>query len=172
MRLEPYRLAREARDLSLDLPSESFPRFHDLIESAESPISVRAHFDRDEQGRVVVEGRLACVVRLRCGNCLAVEPVALDLPISLCVVAGEPQARALLSEIDPLVLEGTEATPAALFEDDLLLGLPERPCGMDPACPNRPPEVHEEVVVASTEDDGPFAALAALRRDDGDERGH
>lgn len=171
MRLEPYRLAREERDLKLDLPLDSFPRLRDLVVGGEGPVAIRAHFGRDADGRCRVTGTLAATLRLRCGNCREVEPVALELPIDLCIIKDPERARALLGEVDPLILEEPEATPAELFEDDLIMGLPERPCLGRIDCPHRPDamlavQVEKEAEPARREN--PFAVLAGLKKDDGD----
>lgn len=176
MRLEPWRLAREERDLELDLPLDSFPRLRDLVAGADGPVAIRAHFERDDQGRCRVTGSLAVKLRMRCGNCLEVEPFELRTEIDLCVLSGEDQARQHAPQVDPLILGSTGATPAELFEDDLLLALPDRPCGMRTDCPNRPPEVHEAAGAVEQEEETaedrpahPFAVLAGLgKKQDGD----
>jgi uncharacterized metal-binding protein YceD (DUF177 family) len=93
-----------------------------------------------------------------------VEPAAIEAEIDLCVVRSGSEAAELIHDLDPLVIEGPATTPAELFEDDLILALPERPCGARADCPHRPPEVREEVPAPAREN--PFAALAVLR--DGD----
>lgn len=175
MRLEPYRLAREERDLKLDLPLDSFPRLLDLVEGAEGPVAVRAHFGRDDAGRARITGSLAVTLRLRCGNCREVEPVALELPVDLCLIKDPERARELLGQVDPLILEEPEATPAELFEDDLIMALPERPCGGRINCPHRLDERLASVARPAEEEeaeparrDNPFAVLAGLRKDAGD----
>lgn len=172
VRLEPYRLAREERDLKLDLPLDSFPRLLDLVVSADGPVAIRAHFGRDAEGRCRVTGTLAVTLRLRCGNCLEVEPVSLELPLDMCIVKDPERARTLIGEVDPLILEEPEATPAELFEDDLIMGLPERPCQGRVDCPHRPdPALAEAVQIEEAEParrENPFAVLAGLKKDDGD----
>jgi uncharacterized protein len=166
VRLEPRQLARDQRDLKVDLPLDAFPRLHAIVVGAEGPVAVRARFYRDEEGRIRIEGRLAARLVLQCGNCDEPGPFALDVSVALCVVASEEAARALIEDVDPLVLTSVEATPADLFEDDLILALPDRPCLGRPDCPTRPAlavdatEVEEEAPARPS----PFAVLETLKR--------
>lgn len=171
MRLEPYRLAREERDLELDLPLDSFPRLRDLVAGSEGPVAIRAHFERDEEGRCRVTGRLRAALRIRCANCLEDGVARLDLPLDLCVVGDPDRARSLIGQVDPVIIDGTEATPAELFEDDLLLGLPERPTDHQSGCPNGPTltAVGPEPVVEERREN-PFAVLASLKESAQDAR--
>ncbi|HSG90653.1 MAG TPA: hypothetical protein VLA56_15665 [Pseudomonadales bacterium] len=93
----------------------------------------------------------------------------LDLPVDLCVVADADRAKALVGVLDPVILEGSEAEPAELFEDDLLLGLRERPDDHWPECPSRPVPAPETAAVEGAERENPFAVLASLKKKQGDD---
>ena len=134
---------------------------------AEGPVIVRTRFRRDEEGRIRIDGRVSAKLRIVCGNCSEAGSFDLSVPISLCVVGTDEAARALIEDVDTLVLASAEATPADLFEDDLILALPDRPCRGSPDCPTRPaaeaPVVIEEDVAPKA---SPFAVLAALKGDE------
>ena len=167
MRLEPRQLARDQRDLNVDLPLDAFPRLHSIVVDAEGPVAVRVRFRRDEEGRIRIEGRLAARLLLLCGNCDEPGPFTLDVPVALCVVASDEAARALIEDVDPLVLASVEATPADLFEDDLILALPDRPCLGRPDCPTRPALAVDATEVGGEEAPArpsPFAVLETLKR--------
>jgi uncharacterized protein len=102
-----------------------------------------------------------------CGNCGEPGPLELDVPVHLCVVASEEAACALIEDVDPLVLASAEASPADLFEDDLILALPDRPCRGRLDCPKRPVhEAPEEPAAPEDVEPSPFAVLARLKGDE------
>lgn len=164
MKLEPRQLARDQRELNVDLPLDEFPRLRDLVVAADGPVSVRAAFSRDEEGRIRIDGRLRAHLTMVCGNCSEAAPLELDVPVRVCVVASDDAARALVEDVDTLVLTSAEATPAELFEDDLILALPDRPCRGRQDCPWRPVLPEQEPEQEATADrQTPFAVLAELK---------
>lgn len=166
MQFSPYQLARERRELSLDLPLSAFARLEALVATGGGAVRVEVRFSRDEQGRCRMQGNLRTRQRLRCSNCLEVEAFDMDVVVDACILSSEDAAKELVTEMDPLLLDGSRATPAELFEDDLLLALPERPCGMRTDCPNRP-HYAAEPVEPPVRRENPFSVLRKLK-DDGD----
>jgi len=164
MDLSPYQLAREQRELTLNLPLGEFPRLAALVAEAGGDVQVSVRFFRDDQNRCRMQGTLASSQRMLCANCQVVDGFELAVEVDACLLSSEDAARKLMGEIDPLVIEGVHATPAELFEDDLLLGLPERPCRGRLDCPHRPRYAPEPVVEPPREN--PFAVLAELKDDD------
>lgn len=167
VRLEPYQLAREQRELSLTLTLADFPRIRSLAASEVGEIRVRVHFRRDEEGRCRMEGEVGCSLQLHCANCQEIGPLRLAAAVDVCIVPSEAAAEGLDRALDPLIIEGPAATPAELFEDDLLLSMPERPCADQAVCPNSPDlpvELAQEAAAsAPTERSNPFAVLAQLK---------
>ncbi len=167
MRLDPRQLARDQRDLDVDLTLDDFPRLRDLVIAAEGPVVVRTRFRRDEEGRIRIDGHVSAKLRIVCGNCSEPGSFDLDVPVALCVVHSDEAARALIEDVDSLVLTSPEASPADLFEDDLILALPDRPCRGSLDCPTRP---QTDAPAVETEDaapkPSPFAVLAALKGED------
>ena len=152
----------------MQLGLEAFPRVAECVQSVLEPVHVEVAFRRDAQGRCLATGSLRTRVRLRCANCRETEPCDLAAASDLCGVRSEASARELIEEVDTVVVERATVTAAELFEDDLLLALPERPCAELGSC------VHAEAYDAfarsgdeaepAPEREHPFAALAALKR--------
>ena len=166
MQLEPRQLARDQRDLDVDLSLDEFPRLHALVVEALGPVVVRTRFRRDEQGRIRIDGQLRARLRMVCGNCSETGALELEVPVALCVVGSDEAARGLVEDLEPLVLSSPEATPADLFEDDLILALPDRPCFGRLDCPWRPVLGSRESEDGATErEPSPFAVLASLKRE-------
>ena len=161
MRLSPFQLAREQRELSLDLPLAEFPRLEALVLAGGATVSVRVRFFVDEHRRCCMEGRLETRQSITCANCEQAGAFDLVAPVDACLLTSDASAQELLGEVDPLILAGPHATPAELFEDDLLLALPERPCRSIAECPNQPRYAPEPPAVA--EGENPFAVLAKIK---------
>ncbi len=163
MQLSPYQLARENRKLSLEVPVDAFSRFAALLAEAGAPVRIDVQFGRDEQGRCLMQGRLSTTQRFRCANCREVEACNFDVVVDACILDSDEAAKELVGTFDPLVIEGPRATPAELFEDDLLLALPERPCRGSETCPHREQAPEAAVKDEGARRDNPFAILAELK---------
>lgn len=162
MKVSPFQLARDDRVYEVELPLEAFPRLEALVLEALGPIRVCVQFERDEQGRCRMHGELEAALRIRCANCEQGGRFRLVTEVNACLVTSDEKASELLSELDPIVLPGAQVTPADLFEDDLLLALPERPCVSIDQCPNQPH--YDPDPVPDAERDNPFAVLSRIRR--------
>ncbi len=168
MTFSPYQLAREGRELRLEVPLAELPRLAALLAADGDAVQVAVRFERDGQGRCRMFGRLQTRQRMRCANCLEVDDFDLDVNVDACILSSEEAARDVIDELDPLIMEGKTASAAELFEDDLLLALPERPCWGREDCPNRPPVVAEAVPSGGRRN--PFAALAELKEKGSEQR--
>lgn len=174
--IEPYRLAREDAHYTVRVPLSDFPRIAQALgsEAAGSTVAVDVHFFRDEEGRACAEGTLTLQGRQRCANCEREEALALRTDLSLVVVRDEA-AQALYAGVrEPITLEGKKVPLAEMFEDDLLLALPERPCAVrETPCPHaqaRWAAVQERAAPeAAPKRENPFAALAQLKGGQGPE---
>lgn len=169
MSFSPYQLAREGRELKLEVPLAELPRFAALLVADGEAVKVAVRFEFDSQGRCRMFGHLSTRQRMRCANCLEVEAFDLEADVDACILSSEDAARKAVDELDPLIMEGKTASAAELFEDDLLLIMPERPCWGREDCPNRPPQVADVVPVGERRN--PFAALAGLKEKGTRQRG-
>lgn len=111
-----------------------------------------------------VQGQLPMV----CQRCLQLADIPLDVERSFCFVKDEATAEALDEELeeDVLVLS-REFDLRALVEDELLMELPVVP--MHEQCPGDVvlQSSDEDFEAASAEKPNPFAALAGLRKNNG-----
>ncbi|MCC5871924.1 MAG: hypothetical protein JJU22_05970 [Gammaproteobacteria bacterium] len=163
MSFSPYQLARERRELKLQVPLDELPRFAALLAADGDAVAVSVRFELDGQGRCRMFGHMRTRQRMRCANCREVEAFDLHVEVDACILSSEDAAREVVDEVDPLIMEGKTASTAELFEDDLLLVLPERPCFGREDCPHRPPVIAESLPAGERRN--PFAALAELKED-------
>ena len=168
--LEPYRLAREDAHYTVRVALSDFPRIAQVLGSGGEPgtVAVDVSFFRDEEGRACAEGTVTLEGRQRCANCERTEPLGLTAEVALVVVRDEAAQGLYAGTREPITLGGKKVPLAEVFEDDLLLALPERPCAMrEVPCP------HAQARWAAVQDQGapepapkrenPFAALAQLK---------
>jgi len=99
----------------------------------------RLVFGRDQDGRSVVEGKVAAALPLRCQRCNEEYQLHVDAPIRLALVAGIDEANALPEHYDPLLLDDRLMRPSELIEDELILAVPPVPRHPDSQC--APPSV-------------------------------
>lgn len=161
-----------ARSVVIEGPVEGtrMPRLSSATTETLEPASVSCEFSRDEEGRYVVDVRVAMRVLVPCQRCLEVMTVNLEAHSLLAAVWNDEQAQALPARYDPLITEG-ETNLWQLVEDELLLALPaynyhsDRRCGEHngsslggetSAVDASPPE--EKV--------NPFSVLVALKNDE------
>jgi uncharacterized protein len=168
--LEPYRLAREDAHYTVQVSLSDFPRIAQALgsEGEGGLVAVDVRFFRDEEGRACAEGTLTLQGCQRCANCEREEALALTADVALVVVRDEA-AQALYAGVrEPITLEGKKVPLAEMFEDDLLLALPERPCAVREApCPHAQARWAAVQGQAAPEPapkrENPFAALAQLK---------
>lgn len=162
MRLSPHQLARDQRELVLELPLSEFPRLAALVLEDGGAVRVRVRFFADDQGRTCMAGQLDTRQVIRCANCELPGTLELVASVDACLLKSDTAVQELIGDMDALVLEGPHVSPAQLFEDDLLLALPERPCNGAEQCPNQPRYEPEPEPVP--ERDNPFAVLASIKK--------
>lgn len=168
--LEPYRLAREDAHYTVQVSLSEFPRIAQALgdEGESGAVAVDVRFFRDEEGRACAEGTVTLEAFQRCANCERKEPLGLTAEVALVVVRDEEAQGLYAGTREPITLEGKKVPLADVFEDDLLLAMPERPCAVREApCP------HAQARWAAVQDQGapepapkrenPFAALAQLK---------
>jgi len=107
-------------------------------------------------------------VPMICQRCLGVAHIALQVDRSFRFVKDEATAEAMDDEAEEdLLAASKEFNVRALIEDELLMELPLVP--MHDACPEVMPmaSTDEDFEAASTEKTNPFAVLAGLRKNAG-----
>ena len=147
---------------------------------ADGGVDAELRLDHGPDGRVLVRGRIRCRAGLRCDRCLDSFAVELRQDFSL-VLEPVSCARGFGSEYhleaDELEVEFVEqpvVDPASIVVQQFILSLPaKRLCRED--CPGLCPGCGQDLKSAACEcgsgAGGPFAALAALLRDDSGKQG-
>jgi uncharacterized protein len=129
----------------------------------------RLEFGHDGDGRGVISGAVTADLPLLCQRCFEVYPLKVETPISLALVAGLDEAKALPERYDPLLVEDRLIRPADLIEDELILAIPAIPRHAEGLCqrPALPVAEGEQGASQSDVEAGgrrrPFAVLASLR---------
>lgn len=142
------------------------PRLLATIVTADTPARVEARFDRDEEGRYVLDLSVEMTVEVACQRCLAPLGITLASNSQLVALWSDDQAQHLPSRYDPLVT-GDETDLWQVVEDELLLALPpfsyheDRHCGTS-AERTVPPDLssEDEATLAKR---NPFEVLARLK---------
>jgi len=139
---------------------EDFPRLREYRESLDRPVRVALAFRRDDDGRRRLQGRIETRLLLVCQRCL--EPVEQDIvaTVDLVLVWSEEQAKALPSDLDPLLARDDRLPLADLVEEELLLAMPL--VALHDQCPHSLPDQSGEPDT-DTNADNPFAVLADLK---------
>ncbi|MGB3429529.1 MAG: YceD family protein [Burkholderiaceae bacterium] len=160
---DAFRLARQSETLSGDASMADLPRL------AMSVLDAGARVHYDIQGRVDDEGHPGAIMKLsgqlplRCERCNASLQFMLEREVPFRFVENEQELNALPIEDDEV--EEVVGSPAmdllAWVEDEAILSLPLVPRHVDCAMPFADEEV------ADSGRPSPFAALAKLKRGDG-----
>jgi uncharacterized protein len=135
-------------------------------------------FQRDDAGRSIVTGACELVIRPICQRCLGRVDLDLRCELRLALIGSESEADDLPEDLDPAVVEEDRVRPLDLVEEELLLALPLVPMHPAGACENEAlAQVRAREAAASDQAtnegdrparENPFAALAALRKPEGD----
>lgn len=167
MRLNPYQLAAREQKRSQRLRLAELTRLRQAAGPGEDdvPVAIDLVFARDGQGDCHVLGKASVTISVKCGNCAERMPCTLEADVDYRLVRNEARASERARSLDVMHCPDDEIELADLVEDDLLLIVPDVPCGLDSDCPNRSairPEAGSEAG-ARAEDGSPFAVLAALK---------
>lgn len=128
-RINPARLAKEAIELSGQLRLANEPRVHMLlIEDAPHQVACRVSAHRDAEGWLHLTGQMEGQVTMTCQVCLQPVPYTVARTFEWLVVASDEQAKRVLAEVEPVIMD--EDGGVALHDnllDELLLDLPIAP---------------------------------------------
>ncbi|ASJ74442.1 YceD family protein [Granulosicoccus antarcticus] len=162
-RFKPELLAREGTRFELVLPQSQLKRLSGILASSNNDVQVSALFSR-LKNHIVISGRLETRFTLICQRCL--EPMDFDVsePFELIFVDDELKAEELPKEFDPVILDDQGHIHVVdLFEDEVILHVPEVPKHSDmSACNQGPTEFGDLPVEVEEGKPNPFAALKKL----------
>jgi uncharacterized protein len=122
-------------------------------------------FGQDPQGRAIVTGRVAAVLRLTCQRCLAEVEIPVNASIGLALIRRDEEADALPDHLDPWLVADDRVQPLEMIEDELLLAIPQIPRHPSGSCRARSdPGPDASIIGGADEPRQPFAILATLRK--------
>ncbi|MDR2213494.1 MAG: YceD family protein [Pseudomonadales bacterium] len=171
--LDALKLFARNGSVSATLPLSKLPRFAAYLLDTEGEVAVALHFGHDEEGRPLLSGSLRTEVRVSCQRCMEPLELELDCELALLALASEAEVQALSSEeaaLDALVMDPEQGLDVlAVIEDELLLSLPLVPMHMELDCSEafNAYQRQAQQTAASEAKQSPFAALAALKGNDG-----
>lgn len=100
-------------------------RLASFVTGSEGDINYSLRFKKQRRdGRIRINGRVQAILAMTCQSCLEPVWLTIDETIALVVVQDETEAEELDSSQEPLIVQGDEVEPGAIFEDDLILALP------------------------------------------------
>jgi uncharacterized protein len=158
----PYReLARQGARLVRSVPAGELARLA-AVAPGVGMLDVDLAFRSDDEARVWVSGMVQTRVLATCQRCLGEFEHPLRATFELCLAADEDEASALAEQADVVVAVQDVVTVAELVEDELILGVPERLCSVDP-CEHAPPLLGSESGDEQVARRNPFEILSVLK---------
>lgn len=156
--IDSLEFARTGQTLRGNLPVSGLTRLHDGLFDSQGEVEYALRGGCDERGRPTLTLEIRTVLHLRCQRCLGL----LDYPMQLAntvllVGAAEAESGALDDEALEWIVASAALDVDELVEDEIILSLPYAPRHEEGSC--RHEAMREETAP------GPFAALAALRKD-------
>jgi uncharacterized protein len=141
-----------------DLALKSLHRVVDLLAEPSGSVKVSLQAGASN-GVATLAGDIGGDLPLSCRRCGRTYAWSLRTRLDLRLVQSEAQERALMQEVDALLVENDELMLRELVEDEILLALPMLPrCETCENAVNAAPEVAPPVVEPSVREN-PFAAL-------------
>lgn len=162
-RFNPDLLARDGTRFELVLPQSQLKRLGDMLASDDNDVQITALFSR-RKDHIVISGRLKTRFALICQRCLESMDVDISEPFELIFVESEQKADDLPKELDPVVLDDQGHIHVVdLFEDEVILHVPEVPKHSDMSVCNQGPTEFGDLPAEMEEGKpNPFAALKNL----------
>ena len=165
--VDPWQLAALGKRFSGRIPLAKFPRLGALLLDQDGDAVFELAFERDEQKRSCVRGRVEASLRFECQRCLQQMDFAAATAISLALVDSLDEMALLPEQYDPLLVETGSIKLLELLEDELLLTLPQVPMHTDGSClVSSPAEAgcDESSDGSGSRKRNPFEVLAKLKR--------
>ena len=161
--LEPRKQAMQGGELSGQTTVGALPRLAEYRHSQDSPVKVELRFERDQDGRYLVRGRIDTRLHLTCQRCLELVECDVSAQVELALVWSEEQIASLPERYDPWLMTDDKLVLADMLEEELLLALPLAP--VHEICPEPLPTPEADETEAQDKADNPFAVLAGLKKD-------
>jgi len=125
--IEPLGLADVGRSFRGQVPVSSLLRLAPLLASSDGELSVELDFRLDERRIRTLKGTIRGNLSLVCQRCLGPLEFAIDLRITLGIVASEAELGRLPDGYEPLLVSGDPLRTFDIVEDEVLLAIPSIP---------------------------------------------
>ena len=161
--LDAGRMVAGRREFQGRWPLAAFARLRDSLTDVDGEVRARLAFDQLQGGLASLDLHIQAALPLQCQRSMQrfVHPV--DIRQRLGLIRDEADEAALPEGCEPLLLaDDGRLRPVDVVEDELILALPVIPVAPGTEAVERDWPVDAEDAAASH----PFAALAALKRDD------
>lgn len=169
--LDYRRLALAGQTLDGQLYMWQLPRTMATIEAQrDRRVSVELQFVEGGQRRVRLTGRAWGQLELQCQRCLELFETTVSATIAGVVVTSDDAAASVPREDEPIMAEEGILDVHALVDDEMLLALPLVARCDRPACRAEYDIDEPSESAVDEEKPNPFAALAALKRDEPPQR--
>lgn len=165
--LDPIRAVGSRSVYRGSMPLAGLPRLREILVDDGGEAHYDLTFRRDEAGYAVVIGRVRATLVLECQRCLGPMHHPVDAAVSLALVGGYDEARALPDCYEPLLVEEGLMSARGLLEDELLLGIPQIPMHPRRMCEALGAVTGDAVAEqpdAAAETTNPFSVLADWKR--------
>ncbi len=165
--IDPIRMAETRRLLQGQLALAEMERLGGALLNNDGEVAVSLEFGTDSEGIRYMRGRIQAEVSLECQRCLEPMRYPIDSEFALAMVRSAPEAEALPSHYEPLLVEDEPLFLRDIIEDELLLALPIVPmhaseeCRVDTSLGGAG-ETHSD---KDAEKGNPFSVLANLKTD-------
>ena len=163
--LDAWRMLAARREFEGRIALSALPRLRDALVDAAGEVAYAIEFDHDAMQVPYLELKIDAQLPLQCQRSLQRFLFPVQLVQRLGLIRDEADEAALPDGYEALLLAGDgELRPAELVEDELILAVPVVPVKPGSESVERDwPVTTEEEVRAN-----PFAALAALKKQDRD----
>jgi len=164
---DPRRLCEQGKAYEGSVALRDLPRLTPLLTSLEGEAAFALEFDRDEEKRLRIRGKVTADLGLLCQRCMLSMQLPVQAAFCLSPVSGPVEAEGLPDEYDPLMLEAAAMRPLDLIEDELILAIPPAPRHSEAECAVKLADfrMQPEGQEPEAAEDNPFAVLAELKHD-------
>lgn len=169
--VEPMQLADQGVTLEGSLPLASLERLQECAPPGEL-LRVRLRFETDSGRRPLMKGDFSTTLTMVCQRCLKPMSMPLDGEFQVFLVRSLDEADRLDDSMDVLQVAERAMRLKEIVEDEVLLAVPPAPLHPQGVCSadEAPQEPLEDVGQQHEQRPNPFAALAALKDNDTDQR--
>lgn len=123
MVIDPFRFARKGEQLEINLSLSAAGRLLGVIASR-SEITLQLNGCRNENKRLVLDGRISGSVSVVCQVCLKPMPMPVEIDFVLFPVASEQQAERLQEDLEALLINDNLLELTELVSNELILSMP------------------------------------------------